>query len=184
MGELVPVTKPKIPMAFAALVLSELCDRLDDGADPTEALVAVFKDSELDLADATDRRIAFDTWIQGSIETAKKARDAYAERARKLTVAHEAFKTNTLSILEAYPELPYKGQLGRLASQASPPAMKLTISSDLTQEVIEQFKIEPRFVKIITRLVLDSAAVKTALQAGEVFPWASLETGTHLRIRR
>lgn len=184
-AQLVPVPKPRVPMAFAAAILSELCDRLDEGADPTDALCAVFQETKLDLADAVDRRVAFDTWIQGAIKTAKEARDVYAERARKLTAAHEAFKKNTQDIIQAHPDLPYQGSLGRLAVQASAPSLKLAFGGkDLTPDMIQMFGIDEKYVKSEIVYTLDTAAVKAALQSGETIPWATLETGSHLRIRK
>ena len=182
---LVTVNKPKVPMAFAATILSRLCDQIDDGVDPSDALVAVFEETKLDLADAVDRRIAFETWLSGSIETAKKARDAYAERARKLTAAHEAFKKNTMDIMQANPNLPYKGDLGRLAIQANPASLKLAFAGkELTPDVIAMFGVDQKYVKTFTTLVLDTVAVKAALQAGETFEWATLERGQSLRFRK
>ena len=172
-------------MAFAAVILSELCDRLDDGEDPSAAFLQAFQETKLDLADAVDRRIAFAGWLEGAIFAAKKARDAYAERARKLGQVEEAFKKNTAETIQAHPDLPYKGALGRLAVQASAPSLKLSFEpGNLTLQGFVDLGIDTKFIISKTTWSLDTAAVKAALVAGEQFSWASLEHGKHLRVKR
>lgn len=180
------VTRPKVPLAQAAHMLAKLCDLLDDGADPNDAFVAVFNETKLELAEAIDRRIAFDHWIEGAINAANSARDQWADRAKKLRATREVFKANTQAIIESNPDLPYQGTLGRLAVQRNgQPALKLTFGDkELTPELIGFYNIDPRFIRTTTTYAIDAATVKAAIAAGEKIEWAELETRQHLRIRK
>lgn len=180
-----PVVATKQPMDLAALVLAELCEQVDSGADLDRELVARFDDAKLTLADAVDRRIAFDTWIKGAIEASRAARADWDQRTQLLKRIHEAFKAKTLAIVEASPDVPFVGRFGRLASQKSPPAIKLSFGDkQLTPQLIDMFGIDERFVKTVTTQTIDIDAVKAALAAGDNLPWAEQVQGTHLRIRK
>lgn len=182
----VAAAKPRIPMAFAAMILSELCDRLDDGEDPSELMVHAFKDAEVSLAEATDRRIAFVNWVTGAIDAAKRARDQWSERARKLSALEAAFKSATAEIVKNNPDIPFKGDLGRLAVQSNPPSLDLAFAGkELNPELMSMMGIDDRFVIVATTYTLNVAAVKAALAAGEEISWASLKTdGYHLRVKK
>lgn len=179
------VKRERVPMAQAVQMLADLCERIDDGEAPTDAITKVFAETRLDLAEAVDRRIDFSAWIAGAISQAKEQRDVWADRARKLSAAEDAFKANTKAIMEAHPDLPYKGSRGRLALQAnSQPTLKLLFGEKaVTPEVLSTFGIDDRFVKTKTVYEIDTQAVKAALQAGDKLPWAELSHGTHLRIK-
>src|SRR5688500_18041871 len=116
----------KIPMSWAAAALADLCDQIDNGVEPTKAVSLLFQERKLDLAEAVDRRIAFVNAVDAQIEAARKAKDAWAAQVRSLEALLAAMKAGTKEIIEAHPDLPYKGSIGRLAVQKNPPAVKTT----------------------------------------------------------
>lgn len=177
--------RPKVPMAVAAATLAELCDRIDAGESIGEAVVALFDEKRLELCEAVDRRIAFDQWIKGAIEAARAARDEWGKRVEQLREAHERFKANTKAIVEAAPDLPYRGALGSIAVQKSPPAVDVAWGSrELDDETIAFFGVDPRFVKTKVTHTLDVTAVKDALKAGETLDWARLTQSNHVRFKK
>lgn len=177
--------KPKVPMAYAAGVLADLCQRLDDGEAPGVALVSSFKETELDLADAVDRRIVFVSMIEGAIEEAKRARDAWADKIKKLNAAYEAFEANTVGIIKAHPDLPFKGELGKLSVKLNPPKLVTPFGDrEISPEDVQLHGIDPGFVRIKTSYHLDKAAVKEAIKNGASLDWAKLEQETSLKVTK
>ncbi len=175
----------KTPLAEAALILAELCDRIDGGAEMVPALLEAFNDTRLALADAVDRRICFDTWVKGAIEAAKSARDEWISRSKQLEALHEAFKANTKAVLLQAPDIPYQGKLGKIALQKNPPALRLAFGDKyVTPETIEMFGIPDRFLRVEVIRSVDIGAVKEAIQAGDQVPWADIEQGQHVRFRK
>jgi hypothetical protein len=175
-----------IPMAEAARLLADLCERLDEGEEPTTGFVEVFNRTKFALSTGVDAFIEFDRQVEALIEHACKNRDAYGERARKLREARARFKTQVTELVESSPDLPFAGQLGRLAVQKSgTPALVLSFGEkELTPDLIEFYGIDQKYIREKTTYAIDAGAVKAALQAGEEIDWASLETRPHLRIRK
>tara|TARA_R110000868_G_scaffold9394_6_gene46937 strand:+ start:502 stop:1065 length:564 start_codon:yes stop_codon:yes gene_type:complete len=184
-SDLTVIHKPKVPMAFAASAMAELCQRLDDGEAPNEALVLAFKDTELELGGAVDRRIVFMSMIESAIEDAKKARDAWSDQAKKLSKAYEAFEANTIGIIESHPDLPFKGDLGKLTVRKNPPSVVTAFGDrDLTPSEIYANAIDSGFVRTKTTYRLDKDAIKDALKSGAVLEWAKLEQGQALKVKK
>jgi hypothetical protein len=186
--DLVPVTqlpaKKKTPLAEAASLLTELCERIDNGENLDHALMAAFNETKLDLAEAVDRRIAFDHWCKGAIEAARQARNDWDERKKLLEALLERFKENTKAIIEANPDLPYAGKLGRLALQKNPPSVQYAFGTkDVTPDLIDYLGIPREYVRVTYEI--DTAKVKADLLAGKEITWAALKTdGCHLRVRK
>lgn len=175
----------KTPLALAAALLSELCERIDAGESPEGALLESFNDSRLALADAVDRRIAFDTWVKGAIDAAKEARDDWAAQAKRLEGLHDAFKKNTLQVVEGTPDVPYQGRLGKIAVQNNPPALETVFQEkQLSGDMIDMFGIDPEFYTVETVYKLNTKAVKAALAEGKSIPWALLTQGRSVRFRK
>lgn len=180
----------KVPLEFAAITLSELCSVIDEGGDLDGALLSRFSSARSDLVASVDRRICFLRFCEDAISGAKRARDAYVERARQLERMVEALKTKTMQAMKENEDVPFVGSLGRFAVQKNPAALKLafeaksvSLSRVIAEEDISQHGIEERFIKTVTAYQLDADAVKTALKAGQEFPWATLEQGESLRIK-
>lgn len=179
--------RPKLSLDRAYAELAALCREIDEGADLSDALVAHFNETKLATTEAIDRRIAFLTAVKGQIPEAKAMRDAWAAHAKMLEQLEAAMKTATKELLEAHPDLPREGTIGRLAVEANGGVAPLELAfgdKDLTPETIELFGIEPRFVASKTVYWLDTDAVRAALEAGEQLDWAFIGVrGTHLKCR-
>lgn len=186
------IPRKKTPLAYASLMLAELCDRIEEQEDregPIDAaLIAAFEDTALSFADGVDRRIAFDTFIKGSIETARQAREQWNAQVQLLKLVHEKFKERTKAIVETTlakdPELEFRGKLGKLAIQRNPPSLVLAFGDKvLTLDLIKFFGIDMEFVRV--SYAVDTERVKGALRAGTEITWAALRSdATHLRFRK
>lgn len=178
---------PKVPMAEAALALSQLCDAIDNGVALDAALMEVFSEAKLDLAQAVDRRIAFFGMLDAETDHARKARAAWDQKVQQLKAFSDQLRASTKAIIEAAPDLPYQGQLGRLALQKNGGVLPLALSFDdrvLTSETIDTHGIDERFYRMTVTYSLDTEAIRVALEAGEKLAWAMLgERGQHLRIK-
>lgn len=179
--------RPKIPMAVAATELAMLCDAIDDGVEPSTALVTIFDERRLDLADAIDRRIMFITLVEGQIEQARAMRAGWDEQVQRLKALLDTMRTKTKEILEAAPDLPYQGKLGKLAVQKNggvPPLATTWGDRDLSAAEIEMFGIDERYVKVETTYKLRTDVVVKDIEAGHSVEWAQLAPrGSHLRIK-
>ena len=179
------LSRPKVPLAWANRMFAELCERLDSGEDVTAALETVCKETRLARAEAIDRRLTFHDIVLAERARLAAVRDAYADEVRRADRVIEAFKADTKAILAETPDLPFKGTLGAISLQKSPPAVEIDLGGkDLTPETIEFFGIDERFVVVRTTYSLDTAAVKDALKAGETLAWARLTQGEHVRFRK
>lgn len=185
-----PALPIKTPMALAASLLSDLCERVDAGEDPTDSLIAAFSDVRVALADSVDRRIAFDRWISGQIATAKTVRDEWAAEVKKLARLQERFEENTITTVVDNPGIPFEGRLGKIAVQNNAPSLELDAAckGELDTATIALLKIPKKWIKKTVSVRLDSAAVKAFL-VGEPdekkWPaWASLSVGKQVRFKK
>lgn len=177
-------------MEFAASTLAQICEVIDEGGDLDGALLSRFSSARSDLVASVDRRICFLRFCEDAISGAKRARDAYVERARQLERMVEALKTKTMQAMKENEDVPFVGSLGRFAVQKNPAALKLgfeaksmSVSRVVSAEDVTKHKIDKKFLKTVIEFQLDADAVKTALKAGQEFPWATLEQGESLRIK-
>lgn len=182
----------KLPMAIAAQNLERICEAIDEG-ELNEALQSLFTDTRLDLVDAIDRRIYFLELAKDRVKTLKRLRDEFSEAAKRVEYAVERVKEGTKQIMETYPDLPYKGDLGRLriqknsAAKISLPEIKTTEAS--VRNVIDVYDIRKHeigeeYYEVHSYYTLLIDEIKKAIEAGEEIPWAKLDRGSHLRISR
>ncbi len=182
---IVRASRPKVPMDEASGLLQELTDRIDAGEELSTALVTVFNETRLDLAEAVDRRIAFDTWIKGAIVTTKKAKNAYALRMKRLKMMHKAFVEHTKLTILAHPDLPYRGELGRISVQKNAAKLLLAFGkSAITPDMIRTFGIDESYLKAEVVYSIDTDKVKADLKAGKEILWAAVTKGTQVRFKK
>jgi hypothetical protein len=200
MGKAV-VVRPKIPMDQAAAILSEMCDVVEDAEQNPDfdlkgaaaaAVRQAFRDAEVDLADAVDRRIAWLAYVDGQIIAARAARDGWDAHKQRLESLLEAMKDATAAVVREHKTeekaLAFRGRLGQLAVQTNGGVLPLELTlpmGDLLAETIEEYAIDERFYRMSVTYTLDKEAIRAALEAGEKLPWAKLgERGSHLRVKR
>lgn len=177
-------------LAWPARVLATLMSQVDaagdDGRPLDEALIAAFNDSNVDLQVRTDRRQLSARHLKGRIAEMKAYRDEVDDYIAKLERIGERFKADAMAAVDALPAgVELRGTSGRkvyVRSNAAsltlnPESLSAskTISNVIMPEAAVMFGIEPRFLKTVSCLALDTAAIKTALAGGEQLPWAKLE---------
>lgn len=201
--------REKKPLDLAAILLNELCERVDNGEEMSDALFSSFNDARLTLADAVDRRIAFKNWIEGAIKGTKATRDLYVAHIRKLEAMYDRFREHTLSTVLANPDIPFHGRLGKISAQDSAPQVELPpeLLGELTPETIKAFKlpkkyiVKERIVRTSVRMDVDAVkrdlvavhrenvAAKAAAKEGEkykvkkLFDWGVVTVNKHVRFR-
>lgn len=183
---------PKVPLALAAQNLATLMEVIDNNGDLEAAIIRLFSDARLDVASAVDRRICFFDIGERNAEALRDISRKYAQAAKQLEDALEAVKRKTLEIMKGLPEMPYKGDLGRLSVQKNSSAScnilietkKVSFANALDLDDIEDLKINPGYYEERTYYVLILEKIKAALEAGHDIPWAELKRGEHLRVYR
>ena len=185
------MSETKVPLALAVQNLATLMLAIDEG-NLDEAMVKLFTDQRLDLASAVDRRICFFDLCQKHIDSLKEIAKQYELTAKRLELGLEKIKDDTLEIMKTNPDVPYKGELGRLQVQDNASAA-VEVFLDTTKKSfinivdpadIEKAQIPDKFLATHKYYTLVIAEVKKALESGEEIPWAKLRKGQHLRIYR
>lgn len=183
-------SRSKIPLRWAAQLVSNLCDQIDESPTLQAPLLAAFRDASIDLTEAIERRKATMWALDGALKAARGARaeiDAYVQKLKRLEAA---LKAEALAAMTENPNLPWKDSMGRKLTLAkSQPSLRLpfdlkeerTFTNLIHEETVRMFEIPSRFLKLFTISALDTAAVKKALLAGETLSWAELEMSHHVR---
>ncbi len=174
----------------------------EDGVYDDKALDEVMGDLLVDLGNSVDRRISLLDYLGESSVGSKpgsgiigKAQDLYRIYRDKMETAiklRDRIKENTLSIVEANKDIVFKGNLGKLASQNNSsaklicdiPLASKTLSNLLEPNNLDFLDIPAEYIKAVTVMQLDVEKLKHDLSFGKEVPFARLEKGTHLRIRR
>lgn len=181
----------RLPMQLAAANLERIANALTD-AELNDALAETFAESRLDLAASIDRRIMFMDLAQDRIQTLKRLKMEFSEAAKRMETALERVKDNTLATMEMYPDLPYRGELGKLKAQnnSSPRTVvelftqNYQVSNVVDANDIHKHKIDERFFETKSYYCLVIDEIKKALESGEKIEWARLERGKHVRVYR
>lgn len=179
----------------AAADLSSLCEIIDnENGELNHAIEAVFSEGKLDLAASVFRRICFFDVCAERLQTYKRVQAEIRAAQKRLEDIVERVETMTISIMEAYPSVPYKSDIGvmRVQQNAQPKLVidsriKLdtaSVSNILDAADIKRFEISEDLYEARTYYVLLIDTVKNCLKEDREIPWATLTTGRHLRIRR
>lgn len=178
----------KLPMAYAAQVLSQICDEIDGTERIDGFLKEAFEDARLSLSDAVDRRIAFDRWTKIQKDAAEEAIDFYKGRLEILKSVHEKFKQRTKEILEATPDVPYVGKLGPIKIAGNGGQRTITYAfgdKRIDPDTAALFGVPADYVIAKTIYAIDTERVRAELEAGRELEWATLEErGTHIQFPR
>lgn len=181
-----PANKPKTtyndPMAVAADALDVACSQVDEAEDIDTRLAAFFDDSKMQLGDEVDKRIAFDRWCAIQTEAAKEAVAFYKARIEMIEEAKRKRRAATQAVLEAKPDLPYRGKLGKVWLQASEPAVEYVFGDKhVDPAIIQNFGIPDEYVLSEIVYKIDHAKLKADLKAGKTVGWAVLKQKVGIR---
>ena len=176
----------KIPLVYAAELVERACadiDKADDKKKIDSFLLEAFNDSMGHLADSVDRRIGFDRWAKIQIKAAQEAYRYFRNRKALIKAVHDRFKERTAIDMEAHPDTPYRGTLGKISLVANQGSVEFAFgeNQDLSQELVNGFGIPMEFLKSKLTYRVDTQKVKAALLEGRTFLWAKLKTGHHVR---
>lgn len=184
------LVKQKVPLSWAAQALSLICDQIDESGQLDEAIIEAFNTTSVDLAEAIDRRKAILWAIEGNLTAARGARAELDAYVQKLKAIQEKIEISTKDAMEANPDLSWKDSAGRkITLSNSAPALKYTFDLKekrsftglVTDETINMFHIEPKYLNVTTVKTINSAALKSDLLAGKQLVWVGLERGKHVR---
>ena len=192
-----PVNLPAIVGAIAKTL-----DAFEDGVFNEAELAEVLGDLTHDLSSAVDRRILFLDHL-GTRSTAKapgtgligryeELYRTYREAAERAECLKERIRESTMLTMQTLPDYKFIGSMGKLAVQANSSASlicDLKLGERSIRNLIEpdspEFHLVPqKYLKEVTVYQLDTEALRADLAAGEEHPWARLERGSHLRVRR
>jgi len=136
------MSKNKIPLWDGAAIVTRMMEAIDDGKEISDLVQKEFELNMDDVSDGVDRRILAMGYMKDAIETTGKRVEEWREYKMRLTKSLEALKENTKNILTEFPDLPYKGQQGRLGISKSKPKLVVRDESEIPgiyfNEVVER----------------------------------------------
>lgn len=163
----------KLSLAEAAAALEYLCEHIESLESLDAEIQNLFSEAHGSLKDCVDRRIKFLKYAESQVMLAKQMRDEWAKRALRFETAIERIKANTIAVMKANPDVPYKGDLG---------AFKIQKNSVPVLEMPEDWDKDPTYFIEKRYLSLDKEKLKADLKAGKEIPGVSLRYGEHLRM--
>lgn len=182
--------KAKMPLNWAAHVLSSLCDQIDGSPEIDDALIQAFTMTEMALAKAIDRRKALMWQISGHLAAARGMRAEIDEQVQKLKAIEKKVKLSTLVEMEAHQDLPWRDSCGKRLwiSKNAEASLKLTFDikekrtfTNLVHgDTVRNFDIPEKYLTRVTITTLNTDAVKADLEAGAKLIWATAERGRHV----
>lgn len=191
---------PKLPLNTALENLLEILRIEEEGENSTEALQFALDTAHGLLADSVDRRLAFVNILTGKdsfrpkemgglIGQAKLKVEQWKNRVKVLENILGRIELLTAEIVATSP-VPIRGSEHELTLQNGPPALRTMFNRDerifrniVSRELVDFHNVPAKFLVESTITMLLADEVKKALQDGEKFPWAHLETKKHLRMR-
>lgn len=162
----------------AATLATALMMQIDEG-DISAEITRLFNETTLRTRSGLDQARQLDDALD-SFSTQllhQKARIDVALEAVKCR--KEALKKQIKAVVESNPEVQFRDSTGtKVYVRSSNPALKMTIetaSKTVKHIVPEGLSIPDRFLAVVELYVIDTAAVRDALKAGEELDWAKLE---------
>ncbi len=178
-------------LARCASELEQVCAELDaNDGEITSEMIARFDDAKLGLEVKVDGWIKYLEMIKVMAGAAKERKERSAKAQKTLENLERRLKEYVKSLIEATPGVPFKSPAGTLAVQRNPEAVKYTFDfpdktfyRTVDAALVDMEPSLNAFVKSFQVLVIDGEKVKEALKSGVDLPWATLDRGSHLRIR-
>lgn len=185
----IPVKK-KIPMQWAAAAFEQISNEIVEAQDIDAALASQFKDSEIDLAESVDRRMAFWRHAQNFFKTCKLGKSEINKAQKDHEKMLAVFVEKTIELIEKHPDIPFKDSYGKKLSvvQNGTPVLKTeldlkikSVSNVVALEECELFGVDPKYLKKVSYMTLDVDAVNADLRAKVELAWAELKWGKYLK---
>ncbi len=178
--------RPTVPLANAAQNLASVCDAIDNGMNPKDALVKImFSRAVGDVERSVTEHIAFKHFLEGSAEMAKTTKAAWETARKRLFVILEEFEELMKGAIEAKPDQPYSSPIGTLAVHKNPPSVELAWGDDsvkITKSLLGLYGVPDEFVNVKTEYSIKKAEVAAAIKSGRAFGWAILKQDTTLKV--
>lgn len=181
----------KVGLSEAASWLSTLADAIEAGTD-LSPLLAEFHDTALLVSDGVARRIMRFDILETAIENAKKNEKSWRFLRQSLEFVQEGLLDATKDIVAANPDVPFKSHLGCFKVIKNPPKLLLELSHFdrtfkhvVSFQDIERYGMDPEHYTITEAVAtLNTDVIKQDLIKGKEVPYAKLDRGTHLRIKK
>ena len=177
----------KVSLYDASSALSAIMEIIDEEGVVNDHLLAEFKNSALQVAEAIDRRKFVIKECESRIATGKQMVKDIRDHLKRLEKTKDKIKESTLSVMQANPDQKYTDSLGRKISvreSAGKLDLKVNVTSlsvanciDPNEALIED--VRP-YVATKTVIVLDTARIIADLKAGKTLSFAQLKKNSYL----
>lgn len=174
-------------LATLTQALEAVCDEIDGNeTELTDDILDRFVDARL----AHEAKVASYVHVIDTLKHTsnfyKEKAETYDRRARTYSRLRKNIEDRLLHLVKTHPDLPWKAATGeKIRVQNNPESLKLNFS--VTTRSVSNILgtidgIPAEFIDVMTMHVLNAAAVKAFLKAGNKLSWATLERGKSLRV--
>lgn len=191
-GEDLAPSQRKVPFELAAAELAELDRQVEEtGGDLSSALIELFQQARMDVAEGIDRRRGYADVLRATIAAAEAQKSRIEKIIDKRKRQLDLLLDNTKQVMEAHPNLPFVDSLGErvLLCKNGQPSLrhdldvreKVNVANVIDLVSVTKFDVSPKYLHTVSHLCLNTETLRQDLKAGEVIPWARLEWGNHIR---
>ena len=181
----------KVPLQWAAVALTAMCEQIENGDNIDDALLAQFNETKLDIAEAIDRRKSFKRYLEMMIDHCKAGKSEINDQQKRFEAVLDRLKEKTKEIIEENPDVPYVDSFGKKLTvvQNGTPKLEVklifyatkTVSNIVDVAQCDFFGVDKKYLKQVSHLTLDTELLKSDLKAGEKLEWAEIVYNTQLR---
>jgi hypothetical protein len=180
-----------LPSIFqAAADFESVMEEIDNCSDEelNASLVERFKEADATHALAVDRRMEWAAKIKAYKYLVKHQQKALKADMKRLERMESSLKHSMKSLLEAFPQVPFRSSTGKKVWLQGPSNPKLNAVLNLGKKTLHKIldekdleKVPPRYVATVSFKVLDTDVLKYDLLDGKEIEWASLDSTKTVR---
>jgi hypothetical protein len=188
---IVELARPEIPLASAAALMASVMNRIDNAEDLDDAVIAEFKQHQLEEAHAIDETICFRGFLDAGEAHADQVIAKWIERKQQFAKIRDSLDNQIKKTLKENPDRIFRGTIGQLKLRKNPPSLKTAWGSTAIDEsVVEMFGIDEEFYEIVPpppppppKYKLKTNEVKAAItNQGREIEWATTEQSEKVEV--
>ena len=187
---IVELARPEIPLAAAASMMAAVMNRIDNSEDLNDAVIAEFKDTQLEENQAIDETICFRGFLDAGEAHADQVIAKWIERKQQFAKIRDSLDNQIKIVIKENPDRIFRGTIGQLKIRKNPPSLKTSWGSTAIDEnVVEMFGIDEEFYEVVPpppapppKYKLKTNEVKAAIKNGRELEWAVTEQGEKVEV--
>lgn len=174
-------------LATLTYKLENLCERIDNGDDIPEDLLAEFASAQMEHEQKVSAYVSVIDVMKRNAAYYSARAEILNRRAKTCERVEKAIKDRLVYQIDSNPDLPWKSLEGdKLRAQKNNESLTIDVPLDkryISNVLTDISDVELEFVTVSKFYCVNTEAVKNYLKTGKTLNWARLESkGKHLRI--